>query len=70
MTAVAGAAPFAPRLLAAAPLVIAADDAKAAEQPAAETGQTKRLAEYAVALRYEDIPAPVLQRAKDCIRWV
>ena len=65
MTAAAGTVQFAPRLLSAAPLVVAAEEAKAAS--ATETGQTKRLAEYAVALRYEDIPAPVLQRAKDCI---
>ena len=32
-----------------------------------ETGQTVRLAEYAVRLRHEQIPAEVLQRAKDCI---
>ena len=31
------------------------------------TGQTVRLAEYATALRYEEIPADVLQRAKDCM---
>ena len=30
-------------------------------------GQTTRLAEYAAALRYEEIPQEVLQRAKDCI---
>jgi 2-methylcitrate dehydratase PrpD len=29
--------------------------------------ETVQLAEYASALRYEDIPAPVVQRAKDCI---
>jgi 2-methylcitrate dehydratase PrpD len=28
---------------------------------------TVRLAEYAAALRYEDLPAPVVQQAKDCI---
>lgn len=32
-----------------------------------ETGQTIRLAEYAVGLRYEQIPAEVLQRTKDSI---
>ncbi len=37
--------------------------------PAADaaSGQTLRLAEYAAALRYEEIPPEVLQRAKDCI---
>jgi 2-methylcitrate dehydratase PrpD len=31
------------------------------------TGQTKKLAEYAVALRYEEIPREVLLRARDCM---
>src|SRR5262245_611377 len=30
-------------------------------------GTTRRLADYAVAVRYEDLPPPVIQRAKDCI---
>jgi len=36
---------------------------------AAEEGghQTRRLADYAAAVRYEDLPPAVLQRAKDCI---
>src|SRR5260370_11133609 len=29
--------------------------------------ETVRLAEYAAALRYEDLPALVVQQAKDCI---
>jgi 2-methylcitrate dehydratase PrpD len=29
--------------------------------------ETVRLAEYAATLRYEDLPAPVVQQAKDCI---
>ena len=29
--------------------------------------ETKRLAEYAAALRYDDLPEPVLRRAKDCL---
>ncbi len=29
--------------------------------------ETIRLAEYAAGLRYEDLPAHVVQRAKDCI---
>ena len=33
----------------------------------AESGQTVKLAEYAVKLRGEDVPPDVLQRAKDCI---
>jgi 2-methylcitrate dehydratase PrpD len=30
-------------------------------------GETRRLAEYAAALRFADIPPPVLRRAKDCL---
>jgi 2-methylcitrate dehydratase PrpD len=37
------------------------------EASGSETGQTVRLAEYAVALRYEQIPPEVVQRTKDCI---
>ena len=29
--------------------------------------ETRRLAEYAASVRYEDLPPAVLQRAKDCI---
>ena len=29
--------------------------------------ETVRLAEYAAALRYQDLPAPVVQQAKECI---
>ena len=29
--------------------------------------ETVRLAEYAAALRYEDLPAEIVRRAKDCI---
>ena len=29
--------------------------------------ETIQLAEYAARLKYEDIPAPVVRRAKDCI---
>ena len=29
--------------------------------------ETVQLAEYAAGLKYEDLPAPVIQRAKDCI---
>ena len=34
---------------------------------AATSGQTVTLAGYGAALRYDDIPAPALQRARDCI---
>src|SRR5689334_12875602 len=30
-------------------------------------GETEQLANYATALRIQDLPAPVIQRAKDCI---
>src|SRR5689334_3437841 len=30
-------------------------------------GETERLASYAATLRLQDLPAPVIQRAKDCI---
>lgn len=57
----AGAAPFA-TLLAAAP----AHAAEPGPQGVA-AGQTRKLAEYASALRYEEIPSAVIQRAKDTI---
>jgi 2-methylcitrate dehydratase PrpD len=66
----AGAARVAPAVLAAAaPAVVSATEAAQAAQaaPAAASGYTPKLAEYAVKLRYEDIPPQVLQRAKDCI---
>jgi 2-methylcitrate dehydratase PrpD len=64
MAAVAGTAPLAPALFGAA--------AARAEEPPAhrkeETNhETERLAAYAAALRYEDLPPAVVQRAKDCI---
>jgi 2-methylcitrate dehydratase PrpD len=31
------------------------------------TNETVRLAKYAAGLRYDDLPAEVIQRAKDCI---
>jgi len=69
----AGAVPLAPRMLAAG--VAAAGASQAHGQQAAHgagqigtaAGQTRRLAEYAVGLRYEDIPPAVVQRAKDAI---
>src|SRR5947209_13368036 len=38
-----------------------------AAAPASAAGSTIRLAEYASQLRYDDIPAPVIRRVKDCI---
>jgi 2-methylcitrate dehydratase PrpD len=65
----AGAAGLAPNLVAAIPAVtapIVATPAKAASAPtaAAPSGLTTRLAQYASALRYEDIPADAKQRIK------
>jgi 2-methylcitrate dehydratase PrpD len=61
----AGAAPLAPALLAGA---AAAQTAPAQSAHHAETNHdTERLAAYAAALRYEDLPPAVVQRAKDCI---
>jgi 2-methylcitrate dehydratase PrpD len=60
MATLAGAAPLAPALIGAA----------AAQTPhrSEETNhETERLAAYAAALRFEDVPPAVLQRAKDCI---
>src|SRR3989442_1716478 len=47
--------------------VAASQGAETPQRPSAAAGQTRRLAEYAAALRYEDIPADVIQRAKDAI---
>src|SRR5256884_5488031 len=41
--------------------------AETLQRPSAAAGQTRRLAEYAAGLRYEDIPADVIQHAKDAI---
>jgi 2-methylcitrate dehydratase PrpD len=68
----AGAAGLAPNLVAAIPAVTAplvATPAKAATAPAAprQTGFTRQLAQYASALRYEDIPADARLRVKNTI---
>jgi 2-methylcitrate dehydratase PrpD len=67
----AGAAGLAPNLVAAIPAVTApilATPAKAANAPAPTArGLTTRLAQYASALRYDDIPAEVKQRIKNTI---
>jgi len=72
---VAGTGHLAPRLLVAAGSAGAAAAAQAQTDagnraPAVVTGaagQTRRLAEYASSLRYENIPPDVIQRAKDTI---
>jgi 2-methylcitrate dehydratase PrpD len=65
MTLAAGAARLSPQFF--RPSVAATAIPPKAEAAASEVGQTTRLAEYAVGLRYEEIPAEVVQRAKDCI---
>ena len=62
MTLAAGAARFSPQFFGSTAAAIAFP-AKV-EAAASEAGQTARLAEYAVDLRYEEIPAEVLQRAR------
>jgi 2-methylcitrate dehydratase PrpD len=61
--ATVGAVPLAPALIGAT--------AAAAQAPAPHSDETnhetERLAAYAAALRYEDLPPAVVQRAKDCI---
>jgi hypothetical protein len=59
------AVPAAPLLLEAAAAAVAAPQEAAGAET--DTGQTVRLAEYAAGMRYEDIPAEVRQRIKDCI---
>ena len=64
MATVAGTAPLAPALFGAA----AAQTAPAAPHHGEETAhETEQLAAYAAALRYENLPPAVVQRAKDCI---
>src|SRR6202162_3141357 len=65
MTVAAGAAGFSPPFYGAAgsAVTIPAE----VEAPPSDTGQTTLLAEYATRLRYEEIPAEVLQRARDCL---
>jgi 2-methylcitrate dehydratase PrpD len=63
--ALAGAAPLAPALLGAD--AASAQAQAPADRKAGADHQTERLAAYAAALRYEDIPPEVIQRAKDCI---
>jgi 2-methylcitrate dehydratase PrpD len=64
MALAAGAAQLSPQLFTPAE---AAEAAAPIAAKAQGTGQTKRLAEYAAALRYDDIPAAVRQRIVNCI---
>ena len=68
--ATVGAVPFAPALIGVRP--VAAQNQVGGEAPSAhrdeETNrETERLAAYAAAMRFEDLPSAVMQRAKDCI---
>jgi 2-methylcitrate dehydratase PrpD len=66
MAIVAGSAGLTPTLLGGR--TAAAQSAPAASHHGEETAhETERLAAYAAALRYEDLPGAVVQRAKDCI---
>jgi 2-methylcitrate dehydratase PrpD len=67
MATVAGTAPLAPGLLGAAAAQSAPPQAGGAHRNEETSHETERLAAYAVALRYEDLPPAVVQRAKDCI---
>lgn len=66
MAIAAGGAPLVPALIGTASAQTAAEQAGAHrnEQP---NHETRKLAAYAAALRYEDLPPNVLQRAKDCM---
>jgi 2-methylcitrate dehydratase PrpD len=64
MATVAGTAPLAPALFGATAAL--AQTAPPAQKEATDH-ETVRLAAYAAALRYEDLPPAVVQRAKDCI---
>ena len=64
MATVAGTVPLAPGLLGVTAASAQTEPARPKEQTAHET---ERLAAYAAALRYEDLPPAVLQRAKECI---
>ncbi len=69
MATAAGAAPLASALIGAGAAAIEAGASSAQTAPAHEqtNHETERLAAYAAKLRYEELPAPVVQRAKDCI---
>ncbi len=64
MATVAGTAPLAPTLFGA---TAASAQTAGAPRKAETAHETERLAAYAAALRYEDLPDAVVQRAKDCI---
>jgi len=69
MATVAGSAPLASALIGGTAVGAATASAQEAASPAHhETNhETERLAAYAAALKFEDLPPAVLQRAKDCM---
>lgn len=66
MATIAGSAPLYPALFAATAAQAETAPSRGL-RPDEGGGETVRLAEYAASLRYDSVPAPVLQRAKDCI---
>jgi 2-methylcitrate dehydratase PrpD len=64
MATVAGTAPLAPALLGAS---AASAQTAGTDHKEVTAHETEQLAAYAAALRYEDLPPAVVQRAKDCI---
>ncbi len=67
MTALGGAAPFAPVVLAALANHTPAQAEDKPAQPPTNGHETVKLAQYVSSIRYEDLPPDVLQRAKDTI---
>jgi 2-methylcitrate dehydratase PrpD len=70
MATAAGAAPLASALIGGGVASIDAGTASAQTTPAHHeqtNHETERLAAYAAKLGYDELPAPVVQRAKDCI---
>lgn len=67
MAMAAGAARLSQVAVVGTPVAFAASTSEAAETAKGESGYTPKLAAYAAALRYEDIPDSVKQRIKDCI---
>ena len=66
--AVAGAAPLAPALIGGTAVGVGAASAQEAAQAHHETNhETEKLAAYAAAVKFEDLPPAVVQRAKDCM---
>lgn len=64
MATVAGSAPLAGTLIG---VTEASAQTEASPPKQASAHETERLAAYAAAMRYEDLPPEVVQRAKDCI---